>query len=436
MSFRDAIYQDESSQQSSQQKEFHPIRDLIDNIRANRERRHEARLSRRQDRNSNDSDSPVQNNPYDRHAQPDKIAGNEYPRNMPSCDNYPPRRTNPPQYYPPRPEQNRPQTDLTPAGVPSIKFTTQEPPLADEKKAVSNYPGNGVGTEPQRLAAGFDLTAFPKVEAPADNEPLADDTRITERTVPEPIYITERNGDKMSIADNRSVSADDRLSVYLKERGNLLMELDVNGAGISDKSLSLLSQAPNLNKLFLNDTSSDDNSMNVLAKQGLKNLQELNLHSTRVGDAGVAQLKGMPIKNLNLSDTIVSDDCLKQLKNMRSLQVLTLDYSDIRNEGVKSFREMPNLRSLSLKGCPITDDAVMDLSKCQQLMVLNLEDTKLSADKVAFLQKNMPKCVIIPPDGTGTASEGHHHNHRQHQNPQERSPGLFRLPSFRRERDR
>jgi TolB-like protein len=166
--------------------------------------------------------------------------------------------------------------------------------------------------------------------------------------------------------------------------------------------------------------------MNVLAKQGLKNLQELNLHSTRVGDAGVAQLKDMPIKKLNLSDTIVSDDCIKQLKNMRSLQVLTLDYSDIRNEGAKSFKEMPNLRSLSLKGCPITDDAVMDLSKCQQLMVLNLEDTKLSADKVAFLQKNMPKCVIIPPDGTGNASEGLS-NHRQHQHPQERRPGIFRL---------
>lgn len=435
MSFRDAIYQDESSQQSSTQKEFHPIRDLIDNIRANRERRHEARLSRRQDRNSHDSDSPVQHNPYDRHAQPDRIAANEYPRNMPSYDNYPPRRNVPPQYYPPRPEQNRPRTDLTPPAVPPIRFSTQEPPLADEKKAVSNYPGNGAGTEPQRLPAGFDLSGFPKIEPPADNEPVADDTLITERTVPEPIYITERNGDRMSIADSKSVSADDRLSVYLRERGNLLTELDVNGAGISDKSLSLLSQAPNLNKLALNDTSSDDNSMNVLAKQGLKNLQELNLHSTRVGDAGVAQLKDMPIKKLNLSDTIVSDDCIKQLKNMRSLQVLTLDYSDIRNEGAKSFKEMPNLRSLSLKGCPITDDAVMDLSKCQQLMVLNLEDTKLSADKVAFLQKNMPKCVIIPPDGTGNASEGLS-NHRQHQHPQERRPGIFRLPSFRRERDR
>lgn len=423
MSFRDAIIQDESSQQSHQQREFHPIRDLIDNIRANRERRHEARLSRRQDRNLPDNDSHLQNNPNARNKQTEMAALSDYPRNMPSFDNIPPRRNTPPQYYPPRADQTGNRNEA-PVVVPPLRFSTPEPPLASDRRrapAPAEFAGNGAVEEPNRLPPGFDN--IPR-ETASNPEQIAEQQEITERAVPELIYVTERNGQKMSIADNNSISADDRLGVYLRERGNLLTELDVNGAGVSDKALSLLSQAPNLNKLALNDTVLDDDSMGVLAKQGLKNLQELNLHSTRVGDKGVAELKDMPIKNLNLSDTIVSDDCLKQLKNMRSLQVLTLDYSDIRNEGVKSIKDMPNLRSLSLKGCPISDDAIRNLSKCQQLMVLNLEDTRLSADKVNWLQKNMPKCVIIPPDGTGTASEGH--QRRVHPGPPEHRPGLFR----------
>lgn len=437
MSFRDAAIYEESSS-SVQQKEFRPLRDLIDNIRdnvrSNRERRKQARFDREsaatqlqyvhkdetqsrtayvnsydQHRRHNESSSTAHVNQYDqlRRSEPFSRTAfvNQYDQQSHkisrhvSADSTQERRIDYASYKPHRPGNT--------AG--DVAASTVEPPLADP-------PANRPEERPQdnqTAQSEWEKIGFP------DRMPYADEVSPP----PETISIKERNGQTMVLAEIPNATADDRLGAYLQERGRELVELDLNGTGISEKGLGLLSKAANLVKLGLNDTEANDDSLAVLAKQGLRNLQDLNLHSTRVGDAGVAQLRGIPLKTLNLSDTIVSDDCLQQLKTMRTLQVLTFDYSGIGNDGVKAIKEMPNLRSLSLKGCPITDDCVADLAKCQQLMLLNLEDTKLSADKLAWLQKHMPRCVIVAPEGTAKAAEGHHNNRRG-------GSKLFKLPMF------
>jgi hypothetical protein len=245
--------------------------------------------------------------------------------------------------------------------------------------------------------------ALEPIPAPSELPGQLPAQSVQERLLPDTITIKEKNGSTSQIPEAKNASADERLNSYLQSRGAQLSELDLNASSVTDKGLGLLSKAPNLTKLMLNDCNVDDESMKVLGKQGLRNMQELNLHSTRVGDDGVAQLKGMPLKVLNIADTATSDDCMKHIKTMKNLQVLSADYSGVGNEGVKAIKEMQNLRSVSLKGCPITDACVKDLSQCQNLMLLNLEDTRLSAAKVLWLQRQMPRCVVIPPDGQGAA---------------------------------
>lgn len=401
MSFRDSVVPGDDDSSSSP-KEFHPLRDLIDNVRNNhirrKEMRHERRMARRQGEMTDDEIQQGNTNKQ----RGDKPAANVTPL-VPYKPGVP--------FLPGKPSdynvsnaakeavpfsvmrdigtQGLPEKNI-PSPVPR-QVSQLEPPLAEAKDAPA---GQGQGQREQWKFADFKR-----------------EREMNENKVAEPITVKEHNGAVTQIQDNNT-SANDRLNAYLTARGRAVSELDLNGTGVNDDGLAILSKAPNLTKLMLNDTEVNDDSMRVLGRQGLRNLQELNLHSTKVGDEGVAQLKKLPLKSLNLSDTTVSEECLQHLKDMKTLQVLNLEYSGIHNEGIKTLKDMPNVRSLSLKGCPITDDVVADLAKCQQLMLLNLEDTQITPQKVAWLQKNMPRCVIIPPDGAG-ATEGHApHRHR------------------------
>ncbi len=270
-------------------------------------------------------------------------------------------------------------------------------------------------------------------QEPVAEFPSYDEPPIGERIFPDTLTVKERSGQLYEIPEQKNLTSDQRLEGYLKARGTQLSELDVNATSITDAGLGLLNAAPNLNKLMLNDCDVDNNSMKILGAQGLRNLQELNLHSTRVGDEGVGHIRTFPISNLNLSDTVITDECMNHLKAMKALQVVNFDYSGIGNEGIKALKDMPNLRSVSLKGTSITDDAVADLAKAKQLLVLNLEDTKLTPDKVAWLQKSMPKTVITAPDGGGAAQGMRRTNpfeqpRRFEQQQEKHKP--FRLPHF------
>jgi hypothetical protein len=375
MSFRDSVQEDNAS---ANQPEFHPLLNLIDNIRSNMDARRQARHRSGPSRSFEDEGNPPDTSPAR------QLPHNYVPCRMPADFPY----SNQPAPY------ARPASYTRPGETAPFRVSPfqPEPP--------------GVRPEP----APFRVSPF-RPETPGEK---ADDSgdqttdRITERVLPDSITVKERNGAVREIPEEKQASADDRLNKYLQVRGRELAELDLSGSSISDSGLALLRNAPNLAKLMLNDTDITNDSMQVLARQGLQNLQDLNLSSTRVADEGIAQLKGLPLKALNISDTATSDDCMRDIKTMRGLQVLTADYSGVGNEGVKSIKEMPSLRSLSLKGCPITDDCIRDLAACQNLMLLNLEDTKLTPANVRLLQRQLPHCVVVAPEGQGgTQRLGH-----------------------------
>jgi hypothetical protein len=253
----------------------------------------------------------------------------------------------------------------------------------------------------RRQAPPLRFASWETRDAGGEQEQQQENERINERVLADPIIIKERNGAVSEIPALPGVDADRRLAGYLQLRGNQLTHLDLSGSSISDSGLALLSRAPNLARLLLNDTEITGESMKVLSRQGLPKLQELNISSSRVNDEGISFLKDMPLKVLNISDTATSDDCMRDIKSMRNLEVLIADYSGVGNAGVQALQEMTGLRSVSLKGCPITDACIRDLARCQNLMVLNLEDTQLSQSQVRWLQRQMPRCLIVPPEGQG-----------------------------------
>ena len=400
-SARDSFVPEDSGNNSRHQKDFHPIRDLIDGVRESFRARQEMRQQARMERELN------------------RLGLNDMSIEQ--------RRAGTPQEYRPT-AYNQPQSDRRP--VPITPIPTNIGTRGKVEFVSTRNPGGSRGGFQSEEPA----LADPKEAAPEERQEeqqVSETPPIDDRVWPDTISIKEKGGAVAEITAEQNVSADARLNSYLHQRGSQLIELDVNGSSFSDKGLGLLNKAPNLQKLMLNDCEFNNDSMKVLGQQGLKNLKELNLHATRVGDEGIAELKNLPISTLNISDTCITDEGMQHIKSMKNLQVLNLDYGMVGNEGIKAFKDMPSLRSVSLKGTSLNDDAIPELAKAQQLMVLNLEDTKLTPAGIQKLQRAMPRTVITAPDllGPTNGSGGGNHHDRTGRHDREQKPAKwFRSP--------
>jgi hypothetical protein len=397
MSFRDSAEREASP--ASSLRELHPIQDLIDTVRSNRERRIQERAERRAAHSEHhEPEAHHKSNSIQFAGYKPSHQQNDSRSSAPRGDS----RSSLPLPVVRAGYNGGGGDELQFADNRGVRKGTEAPPVVHRliSAPAPEAPPQQGGTAGQDGNRG---EPEQELEFPKFSEYKFEKS---DEGFPEPMAVTERNGAVVQIPEAKNASADDRLAGYLKARGAQADSLDLNGTKITNVGLAQLGRAPFLQKLWLNDCDIDNDSMKVIGQQGLRHLKDVNLHSTRVGDEGVAQLAKMPLLSLNLSDTAVSDDCMQHVKAMQNLQVLNLDYSGVGNDGIRAIQQMPNLRSLSLKGCPITDDCVKELAKCQQLMVLHLDDTKLSPAQVQWLHDKMPKCVISAPDNNGEANQG------------------------------
>ena len=85
-------------------------------------------------------------------------------------------------------------------------------------------------------------------------------------------------------------------------------------------------------------------------------MQKLDLSSTKVTDAALANLKEMTaLQKLALGATRVSDAGLTQLKGMKGLRELDLAYTIVTNDGLAQLTEMTGLQTLDLSSTKVSD---------------------------------------------------------------------------------
>jgi hypothetical protein len=79
---------------------------------------------------------------------------------------------------------------------------------------------------------------------------------------------------------------------------------------------------------------------------GLKTLQYLFLYNTPVTDAGLKELAGLKsLRALSLSSTMVTDAGLKELSRLKSLQYLYLQHTQVTDAGVAELQKaLPQLK--------------------------------------------------------------------------------------------
>jgi Leucine-rich repeat (LRR) protein len=100
------------------------------------------------------------------------------------------------------------------------------------------------------------------------------------------------------------------------------------------------------------------------ALAALKNLKTLDLINTKVTDDGLkelARLKGL--QGLHLGGTEVTDAGLKHLKSLKALRQLDLSTTKVSDNGVKELTDLKTLRWLLLLGSGVTDKGFEQLKR-------------------------------------------------------------------------
>lgn len=107
--------------------------------------------------------------------------------------------------------------------------------------------------------------------------------------------------------------------------------------------------------------------------QGLTTLQSLNLGRTLVADAGLERLEGLTqLQSLDLGETKVTDEGLKHLGRLTRLQTLVLYKTNMTDAGLEHLEKLPHLHSLDLVGTKVSDDGLSHLKNFPKLQSLAL----------------------------------------------------------------
>jgi internalin A len=175
-----------------------------------------------------------------------------------------------------------------------------------------------------------------------------------------------------------------------------LRELHLSDTGVSDAGMKWLKGLHNLHTLDLRGTQVTDVGVDEL--RGLRNLRTLSLDRSRVTshllrglrEAGLlhalAQAKGRDdqrpagpdsVTSLDLYNTRVTGDVVKELKELDNLRELRLGSTGVTDEGLKELRALTHLEVLTLDACPgVTDAGMKELAGLSDLRRLTLTGTR------------------------------------------------------------
>ncbi len=159
--------------------------------------------------------------------------------------------------------------------------------------------------------------------------------------------------------------------------------------GISDKGLEPLSKL-NLQSLSLSRTRITNDGMKRISN--IKSLNELNLDYTAVTNLGLAEVSKLSqLKKLSLNFTFVTDKGLEEIGKLSALESLSLRGTVISDKGLKHLAQLTNLQQLDLQATNITDASIDVLEGLPKLTELNLFKTRVGFAGLRRLASRRPE---------------------------------------------
>jgi hypothetical protein len=120
------------------------------------------------------------------------------------------------------------------------------------------------------------------------------------------------------------------------------------------------------------------------------------LSGTKVTDAALKDLADLKqLEILDLRNASVSDAGLKELGELTQLRELYLIGDAITDAGLKQIAAHKKLEKLYLVGAQVTDAGLKNLANLKELHELNVSDTLVTAAGERELQKALPNCQVV-----------------------------------------
>ncbi len=199
------------------------------------------------------------------------------------------------------------------------------------------------------------------------------------------------------LADSRSTLAQAEAVVALIKAGaalksdgtEVVIEVDLRKATITDELLSTLATLQSVRTLNLSDTTFGDAQISTLEKINPQ-LTSLDLRGCALSDkatAAIARFTGLRALRFSgkSGKTTIGDDGLKALAACKSLKVLALDDLWIGTTGLEALTGLTELEELYLAGTVIDDSSIKLLAKFPKLKKLRLARTQVSDDALPTL---------------------------------------------------
>lgn len=193
------------------------------------------------------------------------------------------------------------------------------------------------------------------------------------------VISTLRRLETLEVNDNKIGDAFFKNFSSLKQ----LLVLSSGRNKITDSGLAYLKDIP-LRELNLSGTAVGNGGMVFLAKLPLR---KLILSYTKVGNDGLANLSTTRIDDLRLVSSNITGEGLKHIQKMQFLTRLHAGKNHIGSEGRPYFKSLTSLKSLDLENAGLTDADIKEIATLTNLDNLSLNNNDLSAKSLQYLSK-------------------------------------------------
>ncbi len=163
-----------------------------------------------------------------------------------------------------------------------------------------------------------------------------------------------------------------------------LQSVELSGTDVTDSDLKAFAKLP-LTELALSRTAITDEGVGNLA--AMPTLRKLQLSRTQVTVGCLDHLGNLPeLIEVDLPNELFTDENLPSLVQLSSLKSLDLGGSKVTDMGLVSLGKMENIESLDLESCPITDSGLVALTSLPNLRTLGLRYTAIGDDGMKHLE--------------------------------------------------
>lgn len=135
----------------------------------------------------------------------------------------------------------------------------------------------------------------------------------------------------------------------------------------------------------------------VLSK--LEDLRYLSLANTCYKDADLALLKNMQkLENLNLQETEITNDALKELITLPKLKILRLkENPQLTNDAIEYLIKIQSIEELEIHGTSIDQSGLNELLRKLSLneVIISIYQDNYSYTELEAISRETPNCVIL-----------------------------------------